>query len=279
MVYKKIGIIFAALLSTSCSQLEFVYTWSENFVAYEVDKFLDLTSDQESKVKSEFKKHLNLFLIEQEKEIVSLIQDYKNAIETASEKFDQKDFSKRTLSLFQKFGEKILPLTLEIADQLGADQIKNLENEIQRKEAKDLKKDQKKEIQKRLDRWLDMVGISPNADQKKILAEFASQTLFPFEIQRTHRKLLFQKFIEAHENSKSRNLFLTTLLTNTESLRSEEYQKSIDNFFREQYAAQSKVISMLTEKQKNAALTHMNKRLKDIEQIIQKARKSLASNR
>ena len=81
-----------SLMISSCSKLDLIYSWSENYLVYELDHYFDLTNSQENKIKKEFKKKINLFLIENDQKIMKYIGDYQQMIVIGE--FDPKHFEK-----------------------------------------------------------------------------------------------------------------------------------------------------------------------------------------
>lgn len=266
----KVWSLFLALFFlVSCNRLDFIYTWSENFIVYEADKFLSLTSTQKEKVKIEFKKQLDLFLVSHEKEILGLIESYIEALGQTSFS-TQKDFAVRTRGLFKSFGASLLPLVQETSSQLSEAQLERLKNEFRKKQEKDLKKANKEEIQKRMERWASMLGISLSREQKVWIKTFSEKQEYPFAQQKDHRLNLLEKYLESRKKIDSN--FLRELMETPEALRPMEYQSKLDQFFDEQYTVQEKIINSLDGKARQRVKETLQKRRDEIKAIIEKAK-------
>lgn len=271
----KVWSLFLALFFlASCNRLDFIYTWSENFIVYEADKFLSLNSSQKEKVKAEFKKQLDHYLVDNEKEILGLIENYIEVLGQASFS-KQKDFAVRTRELFKSFGASLLPLVQETSSQLSEAQLDRLKSEFRKKQDKDLKKANKEEIQKRMERWASMLGVSLSKDQKNWIKSFTESQSYPFSLQREHRLMLLDKYLESRKNPDSN--FLRELFETPEVLRPVEYQSELDQFFNEQYKLQEKILNSLDAKARQKVKETLEKRRDEIKAIIGKAKTNIQS--
>lgn len=272
MVPKAAQWIFYSILLiflTSCDRLSLIYTWSENYLAYELDHYLDLSGAQEKKIKSEFKGSLDRFLIAHENEIFGYIEDYKKMI--ADESYDQlPQFSDRSRVWLRTFAADLLPVSQQIGSELTDVQIQRLETQLAKKQAKDAKKNEAKQIVKRLERWMGLIGLDPNSEQEKTIEEFAELKLFPWDLQRLHTKAQLAEFVKIHKNEDQRKTFIQQLFLKTESLRSPEYNKAFDDFFAKQSSLQRSLLQSMTEKQKSAVLRRLDGRKNEVRRLIEK---------
>ncbi len=273
---KSIKILFLVgsfLFLSSCNRIDLIYSWSENFLVYELDDYFDLTHKQKGQIKVKFKERLNLFLIDQEFEINRFIRDYQGMVQDREiEKLPE--ISKRGREWFSNFAVWFLPMTLEVVQELSTDQVAEFEKQFKKKIEKDAKRDEVKVIRDRLNRWMDWIGLRPTSVQKRLVQEFAEKKPFPFQLQREHSQKLFERFIEVYQAPDQRRVYLEQLFSKPESLRSKAYQEAMVIYQTAQYDLQKSLLRSLSEEQRKSIFRKIEDDRKTIQGIIDGAKKN-----
>jgi len=261
-----------SLIISSCNKLDLIYSWSENYLVYELDHYFDLTNSQEKKIKKEFKAKLNLFLIENDQKIMKYISDYQQMIVIGE--FDQlKEFSEMHRSWFNEFAVAMLPLTLEVSSELTEDQVMEFKEKFQKKSEKDSKKDKIKQVQSRLKRWMELIGLEPDAEQTKMGDIFAETKSLPSELQRANTQKNFDRFLAVYKDEVQRKLFLEQLFTKPEFARNAEYSEALKSYIHGQIEVQKAILKTLSEKQKTEIIAHLKKHEKEMRKLLDRVKK------
>lgn len=260
-------------LLSSCNKVDLMYSWSENYLVYELDDYFDFTSKQEEKIKTEFKKRLNGFLVEKESDIIQFIQDYRLLmVERKIEKFPE--LSQRGRDWFSQFATWILPLSLEVLQELSDEQMTQFKNQFAKRIQKETKRDEVKVLRGRLERWMEWIGFYPTTEQKKLVSEFAEKKLFPFELQREHSLKLLERFFDVWKKPAEQKAFLEQLSAKAETLRSPAYQEAMQNYQTAQFDLQKTLIQSLSEHQKKSIADRLDQHQKTIQNIIDRVKKN-----
>lgn len=217
-------------MCSSCSKLEFIYDWSDSYIVYELDRYFDLTNAQEKQIKKEVKSTLNAFLLANEPAINQFIDDYKIMIEEKKVQNVERSFQVGR-AWWVDFSQRLLPLVLQISSEMNEKQMNYFQKEFEKKLLKEEKRnDDVKGAQKRVQRWMDFIGLSPNQAQREMIQNFAARKTFPAALQREHSQSLLQQYLLIYQNKESREKWIHHFLTDPATLRSQEYSQAFKKY-------------------------------------------------
>lgn len=271
----RLGLIFLVLLS-GCSRLELALRWADTFVMSSVTDYFELTSEQKSQARGEFKKALAEIQKNDFPGMAKTLRDLADATEKNQINDETlENFLKGVLNAFRTSAVRFEPMAQKIVADQVASNFKLFDKEFQKKYDKDLEKskDPKKhrgQVEDRIERFVDETIGYLSDSQEKQLKEWLDQTPSPDALQLESRKIVFEKFKTARTEEKSRIEFVHTFFSNWESLQTPAYLAARSEYQKKSKSIMLQILLASDDKQRKNMSKNLRGRADELQKLSEK---------
>ena len=129
---KWIAALLGIGLLTGCLFNSLIYQHIDWLILYQIDRYLDLSSDQEHRIKGPIRATVNWFKTERLGQVMELLR--QDLVTAQKRQFDSSSYD-RWLDIFDEnrrlIAEKLIPVAAPLAAELSEDQIGHLQNKLE----------------------------------------------------------------------------------------------------------------------------------------------------
>lgn len=225
-------LIFVLLFTSSCSRLDLVVYFADNYVVGKVDDYFDLTSEQKKWLKTALKTD-----IEKVKKIIfpQLAQEFLRVADVLKsdrvlESEDVYLSYQRVRNLFYQGARIFAPHAVNFTESLSKEQIDFFQKELREKFVKMHQeatiKNQYKRMKKNFDSWIG----SLSSGQKNQIENFVKTEPPIIHEKIYNRQLMAHNFVKSFPNKEERGRYVYNLFTQYDSMRMPHYGAVADAY-------------------------------------------------
>nr|BFD60248.1 hypothetical protein CKG001_23550 [Bdellovibrio sp. CKG001] len=274
---KKLLLLITVLMSLGCSRLDMVVRWADLTATSRVDKYFDLSGDQEKELKKDLQKDITRLRKELLPEVAKSLRELEPEIKNghmnpallAKNFMLVQDYFKKGAGYFKATASKITaqlkrPQFDHFAEKVRAD------IEESRKDNDTPEKAQRtafKRYRRSVEFWIG--GIS--AKQQEELEDFLKRHPYPWDLQHKSREYSLKQFIDSSQNPESLQKFVADYYTDYETSRLPEFTEALNAHKHAfQIFLAEKFWKGLSPEQKENLQENLIARAEDLEQIAQR---------
>ena len=187
-LFKRFAALIGCSLLSGCLVNSLIYKHLDWLILYQIDRYLDLTSEQKHKIEGPIEATVTWFKTERLGEVIELLR--QDLLTTEKRKFDSSSYD-QWLNIFAEnrrlIAEKLIPIAAPLAAELSEDQIEHLQHKLEH-----------------WNRPLEKVVKSDDKDFEDVLEDYADTSLDRLEsmigpLRKDQMELIVKKLEWTHE--------------------------------------------------------------------------------
>ena len=131
-LFKRFAALIGCSLLTGCLVNSLIYKHLDWLILYQIDRYLDLTSEQKHKIEGPIEATVTWFKTERLGEVIELLR--QDLLTTEKRRFDSSSYD-QWLNIFAEnrrlIAEKLIPIAAPLAAELSEDQIEHLQHKLE----------------------------------------------------------------------------------------------------------------------------------------------------
>lgn len=266
-------LIICAFGIINCSRLDLAVNWADTYIASQVDKYFDLTSQQNKDLKKSLKEDLGRIRKEKFPEWANTLRDFEREIGNDSltpEKYAT--YYRKTLEAAKTVQPYFTDTAVEMIGTASSGQLNHFEEAVREKNIEDKEKIQDREkardkSRKNYLRWITMWVDSLTKDQNQLLNTHLNEHPFPRDLQIKNRAFAMTKFREAQKTPESLKTFVRDYYNNKRQYDSPEYQQALAGFQTELEKFSYKFLQSLNNKQKQRLRENLKEKANTLDKL------------
>lgn len=248
--------VFLLLLFSGCTRLDLAVKWADTYFLSSLGDYFDLPANQREDIRKDF----NLALSTIQKNEFPVLAEKLISLAQTTEKNELSEIYLRKKieeigEVLRKGIQRLEPLAQKVVKIQSLNGFHHFDEEFLHKYNQDLleitdEKKQKKLAQKKVDRWVDETVEFLTITQKSNLDEIMKKSPPPLFLQLESRRIVFDRFRQAREDQLKREVFISQLFTEWDSLQTQEFQNARKEYFNKVTEWIITIALQLNEKQK-----------------------------